>query len=441
MLSIKPLFVINLDAGCPPSRVIRDKKGRFAGCLPAIGGARRITPLKGSINIAASRARKQFKSEETLRNRKLYATKVDVRFYKPAKPNTSPEKILDTDDTATLVVGGRKKKSSSKRVPTDRNIVDRESLSISNGKIRIWKSKNQKSAVFDSTFKYKENKDFEYSTDYKGQKVVLNTHKGSITLKGDTVDGVPPFHKNIKSLTNQKLFDDLAQIMSYVEDKENSPPAISWSKKQHGGIDKALMTKKNGEQIEYGKAEIHHDHQFSKVRFDTITDKLVKGEITERQAKDEMRQLLVKDPSNKDTGYAINVAEKGNRKMVLLAGGTHNLTSNLYLSLHPLGINPDALGRELVKFGLPKTGKSNDPGNRDGFARWRGNFWKNYYRREAFVIQKELNRRVRENKMTTEEAQDMWSRASDRMVKIQNDIRALRAQAERDRLASLESSD
>jgi hypothetical protein len=208
--------------------------------------------------------------------------------------------------------------------------------------------------------------------------------------------------------------------MSYVEAKSQQPPAPDWKPTFHGGIDKKYVRSKQGPG-KYNGMQIHHVNQWSKERFDGVTERLQKGEITLEQAKTEMRGLLKVDTADKVNGYAINVARKDDRELVILPGGTHDINSPLYLANHPKGVHPDT--GKIVKFGIPKTGD----GGREWFNGFRGDFWREYYRRESYIAANEINRRIKEGKITTEEAASLWKTAHQKVVDSAEYVRQQRA--------------
>lgn len=337
---------------------------------------------------------------------------------------------LAIDKPKSVVVGQkvvRTKKADGKkrkRLPTDREIVNPDSAKFNTetGKFEVWKdSPNRK---FDPTYKFGYDRTHEYSVEYKGEKVVLNRHKNKISYQGETVEGVPSFYPKLREMDNPSLFKSMAQTMSYVEDGKNNAPAPQWKPTLHGKVDKSIMTRADGRVIDYGLMEIHHKHQFSKQSFDVINKKLEAGEITLDDAKNQMRGLLKPDASV-STGYSIDVADKRDRGLVILAAGTHNITSNLYYANHPMGINPTT--GNFDKFGIPKQGT--DAGSRDGFDKFRSGFWTEYYRRETFVAANEINRRIKNGQLSGVEADRLWKEAYGKMVKQQDDIRAIRRSA------------
>jgi hypothetical protein len=211
--------------------------------------------------------------------------------------------------------------------------------------------------------------------------------------------------------------------MSYVEDITNSPPAPDWKPTFHGSIDKSLVRSKRGVG-DYGEMQIHHVHQWSKARFDEISGRALAGEITLDQAKAEMRKLLTPDSSVRQ-GYSIKIQRQEDRKLVILASGIHDVNSPLYKANHPMGIHPETGKPE--KFGIPKKGD----GGREWFDKFRGDFWREYYRKQSFVAANEINRRIANNEESPENVKTMWQKAHGKVVASNDYVKKLREERDR----------
>ena len=336
----------------------------------------------------------------------------------PKMPTLSvdPDNNTKTKKKAEKAVEAGKKKQ---RLPALRKVVREDSLAITEeGRIEIWQNSEEKK--FNATFKFKSNKKFEYKIEHEGKELTLNTHSNGIEVLGERVDGVPSYYPNLRQMTNDQLFGGLVRTMSLVEDKGNQPAVPDWKPKYHGKVDKSLVRSGN-RPGDYGKMQIHHIHQWSKGKFDEITNGLRSGAMTLQQAKDGMRNLLKPDPANKINGYAINLKNKEDRRLVILAEGVHAAPSPLYAANHPKGIHPDT--GELKRFGIPKEGD----GGRDWFNQtFRPTFWREYYRRYSFVAANEINRRVRAGELTPEQARSLWENAHNKAIKYFDYIKQLK---------------
>lgn len=289
---------------------------------------------------------------------------------------------------------------------------------VVDGKVEIWQGQ-ENLAKHTGGFKVRKEKNFEYGVEYEGKPVVLNRSQTVMEFEGERIYGVVSDHTKLRDFDNQKVMDRLLKSMQYVEDftdRKTKPPAIDWVETYHGKIDKDVLLL-NGKDGKYGGVEIHHMDQWALTRFDEITGKLKynkktnsyeDGEITVEEAKRQMSDLVEwvhdKTPSGKwDWQWRIKLASQDQRKLVMLPAGAHNATSKkLYSLLHPPGVHPDT-GKK-AEFGIPIA--SNEYG-RDWFNGWNARFWNEYYRREAYIMRRELNRRIASGDMKLEDIPDM----------------------------------
>lgn len=318
-----------------------------------------------------------------------------------AKPKPEPETKSEDTKAKQQKTPDPAVTQKKKRLPTLRKVVKKDSLEISKeGRVEIWRNSNDKK--HDPTFKVKQNKDFEYKVEHEGKEIVLNRHKKGMEVLGERVDGVPSYYPNLRQMKDEQLFNGLARTMSFVEDKQNSPPAPDWKSTYHGKVDKDLL-RSGSKPGEYGKMQLHHVHQWSEGEFAKISQEHKEGKISTDEAKSKMRDLLQPDPDNKLNGYAIKLARPEDRKLVILPEGAHAVPSPLYQANHPKGMHPDT--GQLKHFGIPKEG--------DGGRNWVNNtfrptFWREYYRTYSFVAVNEINRRVADAGLTVERTKALW---------------------------------
>jgi len=341
------------------------------------------------------------------------------KLTKPIAPEKDSANLNVESSNESIANPSSSINTKKKRLPTVRKIVKKENFQITaEGKAEIWQDSEDKR--FDKTFKFKSNKNFEYKVNHNGNEIVLNRQTNGIEVLGERVDGVPDYYPKLREMSNEQLFNGLVNTMSLVEDKNNQPSVPDWKPTYHGKVDNELV-RSGSKPGDYGKMQIHHVHQWSKTHFDEINEGLKLGTITLQQAKDGMRELLQPDPSNKINGYAINLDNKNDRKLVILAEGVHAAPSPLYDANHPKGIHPDT--GELKRFGIPKEGE----GGRDWFSQtFRPTFWREYYRRYSFVANNEINRRVRSGELTSEQAKTLWEAAHEKAMQQADYIKNLR---------------
>lgn len=310
--------------------------------------------------------------------------------------------------------------TKNKRQPTVRKVVNEDSFEVTaEGRVEIWRNSEDKK--FHETFKFKTNRDYEYKVEHEGQEIVLNRHSNAIEMHGERVNGVPSYYPNLREMPSERLINSMAKTMSLVEDKSNQPEVPEWKPTYHGKIDKNLVRSQKGIPGDYGKMQIHHMHQWSRARFDEITNAVKSGAKTLDEARNQMRELLVEDPSKKGIGYSIKLEKRTDREMVIVPEGAHSFTSPLYRANHPYGIHPDT-GKE-VKFGIPEEGDS----GRDWFNKtFRPDFWREYYRRYSFVAMNEVNRRIRSGDLTAEAAQELWNEARQKSLAYRKYLKSLR---------------
>lgn len=389
-------------------RYIRDANGRFA-----------VTGGGGSSNEKV-----RLRSATRQKRQELYDEMSRASKRELVQRLISKKAHTETKETPSETSATKAKKPRKPRLPTLRNPGNIDHVRVEDGQLSIWKNEPNLKR-FDPSFRYRTSRDHEYSvTAPSGEQVTLNRHKGTILLKGERVDGVPSLYPRLRETKNQSLFDELARTMTYVEDSKNPPPAPKWKPALHGSIDKSLVETKKGPG-EYGEMQLHHVNQWAKVKFDEITQRADKGEITLDQAKALMRANLQPDASLKQ-GYSIKPQDQADRKLVVLAAGTHDINSPLYRANHPTGIHPDT-GKEQA-FGIPKKGD----GGRESFNEFRGQFWREYYRRESYIAANEINRRIKKGELTTEEAKTMWEAAHGKVVKSRDYIKGLRDERDGD---------
>lgn len=331
-----------------------------------------------------------------------------------------------------------------KREPTSRPEPQKDSVTFTDKGIDIWQGKPE-FGKFEAGFKVRQAKEFEYAVEHEGQKLVLNRSRKVYEYGGETVEGIPDTHHKLRELKNEQLFSRLAEAMRHTENSTKSitAPAPKWLSSIHGSIPKEFVRSKKGAG-DYGEMQIHHVDQWAQRRFDEITSQLKynlktkkfeDGEITLEDAKAQMGELLVKREGvdkngNAKTWWEISPKAQQDRRLVVLAAGTHEVTSPLFLANHPKGIHPET--GKLETFGIPEDGDS----GRDYFNAWRAGFWAQHHRREAFIYRQEINRRVREGTMTVDEAKTQWDTAHEKVVKSQEYLLSLRKERSLERRAA-----
>lgn len=328
----------------------------------------------------------------------------------------SIEERISKFDPTKIAKKTEAQKKRKRKFPTERPPGSIDNANIESKKFIIWRNSQEK--FFDQSFKVGCDDNFEYSVKHNGEKIVLNQNSTFIEYKGEKIMGVPSFFPKLKEMPNQSLFDNLAKAMSFVENKKKPPPAPQWKPSFHGKIDKSLVRSKKGAG-DYNGSQIHHDMQWAEKSFLEVETKYIEKQITFEKAKAEMRELLSPDPKSR-TGYSIKIADKSQRVLIVLAGGTHDFNSPLYFANHPRGIHPETGRKE--KFGIPKTGE----GGREWFDKFRPNFWREYYRRESYIAAEEINRRIKTKIISPEEAIKMWRIAHEKLEKSYHELLRLK---------------
>jgi len=290
--------------------------------------------------------------------------------------------------------------------------VNPNHLKIEGGKVKVWRD-----TVHDGYrggFKERIDRNFEYNVIHEGQSINLNSQKRVLVYEGETVKGVPSMNARLRELETKQLVSDLATNMKYVEawdTKKVAVPAPRWDVVNMGGrVDPKLLAKDG-----YGGMELHHINQWVPRPFDEIRRDVDSGKMTLDEAKEIMRGQLRPNP-NIQSGYEIACAPKGQREYVVLAGGTHNIKSQpLYVANHPDGIHPDT--GKVSTFGIPSKLKGSEFGETEGREYHNGirdGFWAEYRRREVYVLQGELNRRIQRGLAKPEEIETEFAQAAQR---------------------------
>lgn len=327
-----------------------------------------------------------------------------------AEPKTEPKPAVITKPQPVKEEGGKHDFSGVpdeklvatklKRGATIRKVASTSSVTVDpSGKLELWKNSDE--GKFDKTYRYRQDKNFEYKVNHAGKELVLNRHTGVMEFQGEVVKGIPPTDQNLRKVATQSLFDRMVNSVGYVEDKANRPPSPDWSPRKHGSVDDKSLVRSQKGAGDYGGMQIHHINQWARESFGAIQERFgYARKIDPEEAKKAMEGLLIPE-SKVGSGYAINVRDKKDRELVILAGGLHDLNSPLYQANHPLGYHPET--GKLMEFGIPKSASSD--GNRDEFNQWSDGFWRQYYRREAYVYRQEIARRVKAGEIKPEDVQ------------------------------------
>lgn len=398
------------DIVCP-----RDSRGRFTGgCYGS-----RVRAASGGSSGGASEeemireANRELNDEIEKHNnrvRRAFGAKTIVETESEPKVFV---KSLDEIPQPQTRETNKKKEGKYRRAPTPRPPGDINNVDIQDDGITIWKDKKVGDHI--PSYKSGERADYEYKVTHNDKELTLNSNKGYMEVEGELVLGVPDLFPKLQSMENQALFDNMARTMSYVETKPISPPAPQWKPTQHGDIGKEnrnLVRSSKGVG-DYGGMQIHHVDQWSKDRFDTVTNDLEAKKINLDTAKSRMREML-QPAENVPSGYSIATNPLGQRELVILPGGLHDTNSPLYFANHPVGVHPDT--GKLTKFGIPKQGKDAESGSREYFDNFRPKFWREYYKQESRKIQDEINSRFRKGEIDKKTASQMWQTAHKKLV-------------------------
>lgn len=312
------------------------------------------------------------------------------------QPSPRKQRKLASDEGKVKAVREKKNK-----------LVSESSLTVKDDRVQIWKDGKQR---YKDGFRVVKEKGYEY----KPGGITLNRSDVVIKHDGETIMGIQPSYTNPRSMTNERLTRELAQRMTYVESGKS--PAPYWSAKRHGGVARENLAKEG-----YGKIQIHHINQWTPGDAINVTNrKLASGEIDLETAKSEMSKVL--NPIKRTTksgkevdSYEIKVTDKPNRRLVLLAGGTHDIYApkHMYEANHPLAIHPKT-GKPF-KVGIPEEGDS----GRKAFGTWRNKFWREYYRRESHILSAELSRRLKNKELTPSQVTELWKNAREKVDKME----------------------
>lgn len=397
-------------------------------------------------------AKKQEKAErnrrdaETVKERRL-GSKIPAEYQELYEATLTATKAQILDNKAKGVKDPYE--ISVKRSPTSRPEPEKDSVTFTDTGLEIWQNKPHLGR-FQASFKVRDNKNFEYAVQHDGQRLVLNRNHKVYEYGGETVEGIPDTHRNLKALKDQQLFDRLANSIRFTENNAKSnivPPAPDWLH-AYGTIDPKYVRSRKGVG-KYGECQVHHVDQWAQQRFDEITSKLKynpktkryeDSEITLEEAKTRMGELLVKVEKTDDNGkitskYVIKTKPQSERRLVVLAAGTHDINSPLYEANHPKGIHPDT--GKLTAFGIPENGED----GRTGFNAWRAGFWAQHHRRESYVFRQEINRRVRAGDISPEQAKTLWDIAHQKIVDNQKHLATLREKRQIERKAVKDAKD
>lgn len=333
----------------------------------------------------ASQLNEQFKAQKADKKLMSKARRVQKKF-NAGKPLEFGEAEL----LPLIATEQRLKAGKQERLP-----VESDSFKIEGKRLKVWEGKTY-GQYKDTTFRGRK----EYRYEVGGE--TLNTNRGVMIHKGETIQGVPNNVKLNRSLNNERLIGELATSMRYVEnsDKGIKAPAPYWNANTWGRLaDEGKM----GKPGQYGQAQLHHINQWAKVPLDSVVKKYEAGEISLEEAKAQSRALLRPTPNG---WYEIAAASQRERAYVVLPGGLHDLTSPHYYDLnHPKGLHPDT--GEVVKFGLPDKQKTGSEfgltEGREYHKTVRNSYWGEWHRQNVHAAVGEVNRRLRRGELTPEE--------------------------------------
>lgn len=269
-------------------------------------------------------------------------------------------------------------------------------------------------------FKVTKTQGYKYTVEHSGKEIGLNAYSTTMEYGGYKVRGVPDIIPNVKKATTPEVVDKLA-MAQHMASKGNAP---LWRPDAHGSIDPDLVgrRKANPGVPHYGVMQIHHVEQWALDPANRIEADLKSGKITPDQA--EKRYLATIEPRPRaaaatttgdeedDEGgtYQLKLRPKEDREFVILAGGTHQGGTPLYLANHPKFYDPDA--DKFKPIGIPHVGE----GSREWFEKeFRKPFWKEYAKHQVTQLGTELDKRVNSGVITAKEAQRLFDDAQGRI--------------------------
>lgn len=363
--------------------------------------------------LAAKEAKKTAQ-EAAKQLKEIYKTHAKNRKLKNAAQRIADGKGKPTDQSDLEAVGIKSHKdflaslAKKKRSNADNRIPPNfDHLDLSGTKSELWVGTDHGKPK--EGFKIRKEKQ-SYGVDMPdGTHVVLNNIPQVATYKGERIRGVPSTNQYLRQHSNEELMKKLAQQMGYAEswDKKAVPaPAPYWDSNKYGKVPDHLKPDKG-----YGNMELHHVNQWYKHDVSKMKQDLASGAITPDEAKRLMRENL-RENEKHSKGWEIAPAAQSQREYIVLAAGAHNATAGkkLYRENHPMGLHPETLKE--MEFGIPDKNKGSNFGVIDGRQYHdgiRNGFWSEYSRRQALILNGELNRRLAKGEITKEEAQTHWA--------------------------------
>jgi hypothetical protein len=391
-----------LGRGFSESKIRRDRLGRFAVKPDKYRVSAYLKTLKQDKALIEAREAAYRKMRPSQRRRLLQT--LTLKDMQNAKPTLSPPTTKEQTLVSPKAQNGTKKPKANRRAQVNA-LKDKKEKPKEPGKKKhiTWKGdeltiwSNSRHGTHKQGYTMTQTPGFSYSVDQNGQKLLLNKWSNTAKFAGEDIHGMPELQPRLKTYSNKELTEKFTYFQAQTE--SSNPNSPKWIPDDHGEVEKKYLAKAG-----YGAMEIHHINQWSRTRFNEITEEYQAGTITKQQAQDKMRSLLQPD-KDIGTGYSIRVQSQADRAYVILPAGAHNFTSPLYLANHPMGIHPDS--GEMVKFGIPKQGA----GGREEFNSFRKGFWRETYKRETFRTVEEINRRIKDGSLTKDEAQKLIEEA------------------------------
>lgn len=394
-VSRKDVEALRAQVGGLPTKIVRRPqvdaiKSKLSGLPSKTTKAPEATKAGGAAK-ATTAPKETTKPTSTPGVKKPLELKARVKT--PQPETASPDSRVSEGTAGTKYP--KKADGSIRKPPTVRQLATRDHLEIGeDNKVSLWSGDNKHALKNHRGYKEGIDKDYEYAPmDSNGRRRVMPKEANiKATFDGEVVHYIPK-HPDFSRMDDKALFNALADRVSRVETADR-------------GGSSAGAPKVNGSRL-----EIHHVDQWSKKSFQDINLAVKDGRMSLDDAKKEMRSLLRPSDDSKE-GYRIDVAPKGQRRLVVLRSEDH-IGSSFDLN-HPKGYHPDT-GKPTT-FGIPKTGD----GGREWFDKWRNNFWDGYTRVEAYAAAKEVQRRLRGGVLTPDKAKDLWDTALSSQQKNQD---------------------
>lgn len=256
------------------------------------------------------------------------------------------------------------------------------------------------------SFRAEQEPEHQYQVKDGRKTLTLNNHTTIHYFEGEVIHGVPQVHEDITKVSHQELVRSL--VAGLYQTRNGSSPV--WDTARHDNEQDIKHVGRIRGKPTYGVMQIHHVGQWAQDPAAHIEADFKAGKITKQQYVDRFKATL--EPANGASGYQIKVKPKGERDLVILAGGVHQAGTPLYLANHAMFLHPDT--GLMVKIGIPKTGES----GREWFNGFSKRYWKEYAKNQVSYISAELNDRIRTGKLHPDEAAEHLNVAKESLTKF-----------------------